>query len=1237
VASYFAAGFLKRIAITNYAFAALAVTAALGMRLALDPILGTYSPYLPYVAAILVVTRIAGHGPALAATILSCLSVWYFFLAPRYSFGLAEPTAVFGLGLFAVIAVAISYMGPAAASLSKQGELSVAREAIGPLETPLLRRIAMLTGAALALGVLASVLWNGFERSRTDEALVEHTYQVLNAAAAVRSHLENAESSQRGYLLTGEDRYLLSYQSAITAERKAATELRRFAADNPSQQKRLNQFDLMAADRLDHLAATIEVRRQKGAIPAADLVRTSGGKELMDRARAILGSVDDEERRLLHLRVTAASQADSRTRWILGLGSGSLVLLLMLAALSIERHLHHRKLAEVALARQARLIDLSGAAIITADGNRVITGWNAGAQEVYGWSSAEAIGRVLHELLDTNSSIPLEELNRVLARDGRWHGELTHARADGRQIVVESTQVLQRDAAGRPSGYLEINRDITERKRAEEALRESETQLRNLGDNLPESAIYRYRSDVQGNRFVDFISAGIERMTGIPPAEFIRDAATVEQSIVPEDRERLRAAVDSSRDQLTRFEVEVRHKHRVTGEIRWSILRSTPTRHPDGSTTWDGIELDITERKRTEESLRQNEAVLRSLFDSPGVMRGMVEVADGAVIHLSCNRAAAEMYGIDERSIAGKTAMEGGASEDVVRTWFSMYEECRRTGMPVSREYGRRDAAGKERWLLATASYLCEGPSGNPRFAYNILDLTDRRRTEEALRESETEFRTLANAIPQLCWMADGDGWIFWYNNRWYEYTGTTPEQMEGWGWQSVHDPGALPLVLERWKASIDAGEPLDMVFPLRGADGVFHPFLTRVTPVRDADGKVVRWFGTNTDISEQRRTEEALRESQARLEAALASMTDAVLISDVDGRFLHINDAFATFHKFKTRQEGAKTLAGYPAFLEVFFPDGTLAPLDMWAVPRALRGETATNAEYKLHRKDTDETWIGSYSFAPIRGQDGAVVGAVVVGRDITDVKQAEEEIRRLNTDLEQRVLRRTAQLAASNKELETFAYSVSHDLRAPLRGIDGWSMALLEDYGPQLEPRAREYLGRVRSETQRMGHLIDDMLQLSRIARADMHRTSVDLSRIAESIAARLRETCHGRSLEFEIRPWLMAIGDGHLLEIALTNLLENAVKFTGPRERAHIEFDAAEHDGKSAFVIRDNGVGFEMAYASALFGAFQRLHSESEFPGTGIGLATVQRIIHRHGGRIWAESQPNRGASFYFTLGT
>jgi PAS domain S-box-containing protein len=247
-----------------------------------------------------------------------------------------------------------------------------------------------------------------------------------------------------------------------------------------------------------------------------------------------------------------------------------------------------------------------------------------------------------------------------------------------------------------------------------------------------------------------------------------------------------------------------------------------------------------------------------------------------------------------------------------------------------------------------------------------------------------------------------------------------------------------------------------------------------------------------------------------------------------------------------------------------------------------------------------------------------------LVVATDITERKRAEREI-----------LVRSAQLEAANKELEAFSYSVSHDLRAPLRSIDGFSQALLEDYDRVLDNAGKNYLGRVRAATQRMGALIDDLLNLSRVTRSEMHREKLNLSLLARSVAEELRKAEPDRQVEIQVEEGLVAEGDSRLLRIVLENLLGNAWKFTSKHERARIEFGKLQRNGTRAFFVRDDGAGFDPAYSTRLFGAFQRLHAVTEFPGTGVGLATVQRIIHRHGGRLWAEGEIEKGATFGFTL--
>ncbi len=271
----------------------------------------------------------------------------------------------------------------------------------------------------------------------------------------------------------------------------------------------------------------------------------------------------------------------------------------------------------------------------------------------------------------------------------------------------------------------------------------------------------------------------------------------------------------------------------------------------------------------------------------------------------------------------------------------------------------------------------------------------------------------------------------------------------------------------------------------------------------------------------------------------------------------------------------------------------------------------------------------------APVITNDEIGQLATTFNQMIDNLQRAEEELRKYHDHLEELVKERTIQLEAAYKELETFSYSVSHDLRAPLRGIDGFSKALLEDYADRVDAQGKDHLQRIRMAAQRMGQLIDDLLNLSRVTRSEMHGERVDLSALTQAIAAVLQKADPERRVTFVIQKGVVVNGDARLLKVVLENLLDNAWKFSAKHPRAKIEFGMIQHEGKPAYFVRDDGAGFDVAYAGNLFGAFQRLHAVTEFPGTGIGLVTVQRIIHRHGGRVWAEGAVEKGATLYFTI--
>jgi len=375
------------------------------------------------------------------------------------------------------------------------------------------------------------------------------------------------------------------------------------------------------------------------------------------------------------------------------------------------------------------------------------------------------------------------------------------------------------------------------------------------------------------------------------------------------------------------------------------------------------------------------------------------------------------------------------------------------------------------------------------------------------------------------------------------------------------------------------------------------------------------------------RQSEESERETRDYLEKLIGYANAPIIVWDPQFRITRFNHAFEDL----TGLQAAEVLGRE---IDLLFPEDRREEC-LGQIRQTTGGERWEVVEIPILHRDGAVRTVLWNSASIYRPEDKTVIATIAQGVDITDRKQAEDEICKLNEKLEQRVKERTAQLEATNKELDAFSYSVSHDLRAPLRSIDGFSQALLEDYRGQLDETGKSYLERVRKAAQRMGLLIDDLLKLSRVSRSELNCKAVDLSKMARVIVEANRKNNPDREVAVIIREGLIARGDPHLMQIVLVNLLDNAWKFTGKETRPRIEFGAAEKDGETSYYVRDNGAGFDMAYADQLFVAFQRLHAVEEFAGTGIGLVTAKRIINRHGGRIWGEGEVGKGATFYFTL--
>lgn len=503
---------------------------------------------------------------------------------------------------------------------------------------------------------------------------------------------------------------------------------------------------------------------------------------------------------------------------------------------------------------------------------------------------------------------------------------------------------------------------------------------------------------------------------------------------------------------------------------------------------------------------------------------------------------------------------------------------------------------------------------------YNADEL--RRQVVERQR-AEALFRGVFEAVPDAVLMVGPEGLIELANRRCEAVLGYLPEQLLGMAVASLVPRDMQDNHRMRWQRFLAQPTPYTL-FGEAGDLSVVRADGRRL-PVEVALGALPgdgpRIIVSIRDVEARVVAMNKAREADQRFRAVVDNLPIGIFVSDdsPDGRLLEANPALLRILEADSLQQ---VLASPVSAFHSVVGERS----DMLA--EAHRAGGLSCAEFTgttLRGRD----FAASLMVVPRKTSSGVVWDGVI--EDITERKRAEQRILDLNAALASRA----AELESTNRELEAFSYSVSHDLRAPLRAIDGFSRIIEQDCADRLDDANRERLSRVRYNAQRMGILIDDLLNLARVTRAPLHRRAVDLSALATEIVSGLREQDPSREVDVDIAPQLQAWGDGPLLRVVLVNLLDNAWKFTGKTAHPRIGFACEDHDEEPVFTVRDNGAGFDMAHAEQLFGPFQRLHASDEFPGTGVGLATVQRIIHKHGGRIWAVAQPQQGACFSFTL--
>jgi PAS domain S-box-containing protein len=510
-----------------------------------------------------------------------------------------------------------------------------------------------------------------------------------------------------------------------------------------------------------------------------------------------------------------------------------------------------------------------------------------------------------------------------------------------------------------------------------------------------------------------------------------------------------------------------------------------------------------------------------------------------------------------------------------------------------------------------------------------LATVLERKLAEAALLMSERRYRELLTDMSEGIGIADLEERIVFANQSFADMLGfSSPQKLVGMSLLDLVHPTEMEKLLLQTQER-EAGISSRYIIRMISTDGQDRHIRVSAVPSRDDEGQVEGTVAIMTDVTEQLRAEEALRDSEARFRSVFESTPVAMHLLELaeDGQLILVD----------ANPAAAELVGSYhdrivgKAIEDIVWPTRSLLPKHRVLEEYHQIMETG-KPWYTEEIMRSDEKIVSALQVHAFQTSPRTMVASFL---DITERAIAENEVKELNAELSRRVEERTAELAAANKELESFAYTVSHDLRAPLRTMDGFSQALTEDYPEQLDDTGKDYLRRIRAAATRMGGLIEDILQLSRVTRADMDRTSVDLSLVATEVIHDLESGSTNRNINVRIAETPSARCDRRLLKLALRNLLENAWKFTRDIENATIEFGSEVHDDKTVFYVRDNGAGFDMRYQEKLFKPFQRLHSEEEFEGSGIGLATVQRIISRHGGNLWARGAINEGSTFYFTI--
>jgi PAS domain S-box-containing protein len=809
--------------------------------------------------------------------------------------------------------------------------------------------------------------------------------------------------------------------------------------------------------------------------------------------------------------------------------------------------------------------------------------------------------------------------------------EWTYIRKDATRFPVSLSLTAMRDGNDLIVGYLSIATDLTvskalaelterhateERQHARE-MHESEGRLRAILENAVDGII---TIDERGN--IASFNPAAARLFGYTAEQAI--GKNIKMLMPPPHHDEhdgylLNYAATGIKKIIGTF-LEVVGR-RWDGSL-FPVELSVSEAKPGENRLFTGIVRDISERKAAE---AQAALQLQAVHQSEGRLRAVLENAVDGIITIdergnieSFNPAAVRLFGYAPEGVIGKNIkmLMPAPYQDEHDGYLRNYAA---TGIKkiigIGREVvGRRNDGSQFPMDLSVGETSI---GANRLFTGIVRDISERKRAQAALKD-QASLLDLAHDCIFVC---DLNSKILYWNQGAATHYGWSAREALG---NVTHAflKTVFPAPLEEINAQLfQTGHwEGELVHTIR--DGSLITVASRWALRKDAQGNPSTILQINSDITRHKQAELAA----IHLATLVESSNDAIIGKDLDGTITSWN-------------RGAEAMFGYTAAEIVGTSIRRLVPADRQGEEDRILQEVALGNHWEqleTVRQTKDGSSIhASLTVSPIKDKTGKVVGAAKIVRDISERKRSEEEIRQLNGGLERRIVERTAALQATNSELEAFCYSVSHDLRTPLRGLSGFSQILMDEYSDKLDEQGMHYLKRICVGSQRMGELIDDLLNLSRVSRGELTRELTDLSKMANEVVAELRGAEPVREVDIVVADGMAARTDPRLLRVVLTNLFANAWKFTTKQPHPRIEFGSSQKNGGTEYFLTDNGAGFDQGHTAKLFQAFQRLHAQADFPGTGIGLATIQRIIQRQGGAVRAEGKVNQGATFYFTL--